>query len=80
MCDPAPFQFEHCDASKCTTEISALAAPLPGAASARWLSPLLGSRSPVPSPPTRLRRLGDYDDVKECKHHSSFGLDIVLLV
>ncbi|KAI1792681.1 hypothetical protein LXA43DRAFT_865684, partial [Ganoderma leucocontextum] len=64
--DVVTIEFEYRDASEWSTEISIVVTPQPAVGSARRRSPLLGTRSPVPSPPQRLH-LGDYYDAKECR-------------
>ncbi|KAM5546071.1 hypothetical protein V8D89_000197 [Ganoderma adspersum] len=71
-------EFEYRDASEWSTEISVVVSPQPAVGSARRRSPLLGTHSPVPSPPCRLR-IGDYDDAKECRVRLSSGRYLALV-
>ena len=71
-------EFEYRDASEWATEISVVVSPQPAVGSARRRSPLLGTHSPVPSPPSRLR-IGEYDDAKECRIRLASGRYLALV-
>lgn len=76
--DVVVIEFEYRDASEWSTEISVVVAPQPAVGSARRRSPLLGTQSPVPSPPHRLQ-IRDYDDAKECRVRLSSGRYLALV-